>query len=175
MLKLELALAISSLVCLHGRAALKHELALAVGSFGRLHGCAVLKHGLVLAVDSLIRSSALAQKRHDHFGTYQPRRWPASATRTKRPAALIYVSTNISYPHWSSSYTYLQLNQHQLPTTIIQLHTSMTQPTSATRNDHPAAHIYDSTNISYLQRLSSCFSSTTTIQATDTNHLTEDN
>ena len=48
-------------------------------------------------------------------------------------------STNISYPQWTSSCT------------------STTRPTSATRNNRPAAPIYDST-----------------IPATDTNHLVED-
>ena len=46
-----------------------HGLALAVGSLVRLHGCAALKYGLALAVDSLVRSSASARQRHDHFGT----------------------------------------------------------------------------------------------------------
>ena len=82
---------------------------------------------------------------------------PTSATRNDRPAAHIYDSTNISYPRRSSSCTHLQLDQHQLPTTIHQLHTSTTRPTSATRNDRLAAHIYNST-----------------IPATDITHLAED-
>ena len=85
---------------------------------------------------------------------------PTSATRNDRPAAHIYDSTNISYQQRSPSCTHLRLDQHQLPATIAQLHTSTTRPTSATRNDRPAAHIYDSTNISYQQLWFSCFSST---------------
>ena len=49
--------------------------------------------------------------------------------------------------------------------------TSTTPPTSATHNNRPAAPIYDSTDISYP---SSCFSSTSTIPATDIIHLAED-
>ena len=117
-----LALAVSSPVRLHGCAAVKHGLALAVGSLVRLHGCAAKKHRL--AANSLVRSSALAQQRHDHFGTYRPRRRPASATRNQ-----------------TSSCTYLLLDQHQLSATIIQLHLFTTQPTSDTRNDRLAASL----------------------------------
>ena len=66
-------------------------------------------------------------------------------------------STNVSHPHWTSSCTYLRLDQHQLPTTIVQLHLSTTRPTPATRIEHPAAPIYD-----------------LTIPASDTNYLAED-
>ena len=121
------------------------------------------KAELALAADSLVHSSALAQQRHGQFGTHQPWRRPASATHNIRPAAHIHDLTNISYPQHSSSHTRLWLDQHQIPTTFVQPHTFMTWPTSATRNIHPAIHVYDSTNIRYPQRSSSCFSSTSTI------------
>ena len=81
---------------------------------------------------------------------------PTSATRNEHPAAPIYDSTNVSYPHRTSSCTYLRLDQRQLPAPNIQLHLSTTRPTSATRTEHPAALIYDSANVSYPHRTSSC-------------------
>ena len=53
---------------------------------------------------------------------------PASATHNDRPAARIHNSTNISYPQRSFSRTHLRLDQHLLPATIVQLHTSTTRP-----------------------------------------------
>ena len=57
-----------------------------------------------------------------------------------------------------------QLNRQQLPATIVQLH-STTRPTSATRNDHPAA-FNDSTDLSFQQRSSSCIQTTRPTSAT---------
>ena len=106
--------------------------ALAVGSPARLHGCAALKHGLALAIDSLVRLST------------------------------ILVHTN------------LDVDQHQLLEPNVQLHLPRRRPASTSRTKRPAAHIYDSTNINYLQRSTSCFSWISTIPATDTNQLIED-
>ena len=62
-------------------------------------------------------------------------------------------STDLSFPQRSSS-CIQRLDRPQLPAMIIQLH-STTRPTSATRNDRPAA-FNDSTDLSYLQRSSRC-------------------
>ena len=63
---------------------------------------------------------------------------PTSATRDDRPAAF-NDSTNLSFPQRSSS-CILRVDRHQLPATIVQLH-STTRPTSATSNDHLAASL----------------------------------
>ena len=86
------------------------------------------------------------------ISNYQSR--PTSATHNDCPAAFNN-STDLSFPQRSSS-CIQQLDQPQLPTTIIQLHPT-TRPISATSSDHLAAHIYDST-----------------IPATDILHLAED-
>ena len=50
--------------------------------------------------------------------------------------------------------TYCQNDRPQLPAMIIQLH-STTRPTPASRNNRPAVS-YDTTDLSFPQRLSSC-------------------
>ena len=66
--------------------------------------------------------------------------WPTSATHNNCPATLLRLDRH-QYLQWSSSCTHLQLDQHQLPTTIIQRHTSTTWPTSATRNNQLAGSL----------------------------------
>ena len=147
-----------------------------------VHVRCVVRTALALQYLAHVR---LAVRASNHIDT--PRLIPCTA---KNRDIDLPASTNVNYPHRTSNCTsttrptsatrnnrpavLLQLDRHQLPATIVQLHASTIRPTSATRNDRPAAHIYYSTNIRYSQRLSSCFSSTSTIPATDTNQLIED-
>ena len=62
-------------------------------------------------------------------------------------------TTDLSYLQRSSGCIH-PLDRHQLPATIVQLH-STTRLTSATCHDRPAA-FNDSTDLSYSQRSSSC-------------------
>ena len=62
-------------------------------------------------------------------------------------------TTDLSYPQRSPS-CIQRLDRPQLPTTIVQLH-STTRPTSTSRNDRPAA-FNDSTDLSFPQRSPSC-------------------
>ena len=87
-----------------------------------------------------------------------------------------------------SGHRFTNLNQHQLPATIIQLHLPTTRPTSATRNNRPAAllrldrHQLPTTIVQLQTRSTSATRIEhptapiydSTIPAIDTNHLAED-
>ena len=77
-------------------------------------------------------------------------------------------TTDLTYPQRSSS-CILQLDRPQLPTTIVQLH-STTRLTSATRNNRPAAFI-DSTDLSFPHTIIQLHPTTRPTSATSNDHL----
>ena len=132
-----------------------------VGSI-RLLSCAALKHGLALAVGFLGCLHGGAALKHGLALAI------GSLVRLHDCAVLKHRLAIVVDSLVRSSALAQQRHDH------FGTYQPRHRPASTTWTKRPAAPIYDLTNISYLQRLSSCFSSTLTIPATDTNHLAED-